>query len=198
MSRTDNELVRAFREGDKDSLGELIARYRRPLYAYLLKLLRDNDAADDIFQEVFAKMIGNPGAFSHPASPAATGGKSGGFSAWLFTVAHHAAMDHFRAGIRRREESLDAETDDHPALSETLAAREPSPEAALDAADQASVIESAFEKLSSEQREVFIMRHYSGLSFREIAEALQVPIGTVLARMSRGLAKMRAELEQMQ
>ncbi|MBU2573937.1 MAG: sigma-70 family RNA polymerase sigma factor, partial [Elusimicrobia bacterium] len=162
----------------------LISRHKGPLYAYLLKLARDRDAADDILQEVFVKVIKKLGAY----------GEEDKFSAWLFTVAHHAVMDHFRAGARRREDSLDAAAGDRPPKADTLASNEPSPDAALAAAERAGAIEAAFEKLSPEQREIFLMRHYSGLSFKEIAGVLKVPIGTALARMSRALAKLRGEL----
>ncbi|MBI4801303.1 MAG: sigma-70 family RNA polymerase sigma factor [Elusimicrobia bacterium] len=184
MALTDAELVKAFKEGDAGALDELISRYKGPLYAYLLKLARDSNAADDLFQEVFVKVIKKLGSY----------GEEDKFSAWLFTVAHHAIMDHFRAQTRRREESLYAAHGDSRALADTLACDEPSPAAALDAAERAGAIEAAFEKLSPDQREIFLLRHYSGLSFREIAGILKIPIGTALARMSRALAKLRGEL----
>lgn len=181
---TDAELIQAFKKGDAAALDELVSRYKGPLYAYLLRLARDRDAADDILQEVFVKVIKKLGAYREEDR----------FPAWLYTVAHHAVMDHFRAGTRRREDSLfDADGDERP-LADTPAAREPSPEDAFASAERAGALEAAFGKLSPEQREVFLLRHYSELSFREIAGILKVPIGTVLARMSRALAKMRAEL----
>lgn len=186
MDATDAELVKAFKEGDTAALDELISRYKGPLYAYLLRLARDKDAADDILQDVFVKVIKKLGAY----------GEKDKFSSWLFTVAHHAVMDHFRAGARRREDSLYAADGDERTLEDTLAAREPSPEDAFASAEQAGALEAAFGTLSPEQREVFLLRHYSGLSFKEIADMLKVPIGTVLARMSRAMAKMRAELER--
>ena len=186
MAATDAELIKAFNDGDVSALDELISRYKAPLYAYLLRLTRDRDAADDIFQEVFVKVIKKLGAY----------GEKDKFSAWLFTVGHHAVMDHFRARTRRREDSLYAADGENRAPEETLASREPSPEASLLCAARADAVEAAFDKLSPEQREVFLLRHYSGLSFREIAETLNVPIGTALARMSRALARMRDELEE--
>ena len=184
MSASDAELVKAFKEGDPGALDELISRYKGPLYAYLLRLARDRDAADDLLQEVFVKVIKKLGAY----------GEEDKFSAWLYTVAHHAVMDHFRAGARRREDSLYAADGDARPLADTLASREPSPEDAFASAESAGALEAAFARLSPEQREVFLLRHYSELSFREIADILKVPIGTVLARMSRALAKMRQEL----
>jgi len=180
----DAELVRAFKEGDTGALDGLIRRYKGPLYAYLVKLSRDRDAADDLLQEVFIKIIKKLDSY----------GERDKFSAWLFTVAHHAVMDHFRSGSRRREDSLDAAGEDRVPLGDTLASPEPGPDGILEVEERAGAIQAAFDRLSSEQREVFLMRHYSGLPFREIAEILGVPIGTVLARMSRAMAKMREEL----
>jgi len=182
--RPDAELVQAFKNGDTSALDLLIIRYKGPLYAYLIRLSRDRDAADDLLQEVFIRVIKKLSGY----------GEQEKFSAWLFTVAHHAAMDHFRSGSRRREDSLDAAGEDRLPLSDTLASPEPGPDGILEGVERSGAIQAVFDRLSSEQREVFLMRHYSGLPFKEIADILGVPIGTVLARMSRAMAKMRAEL----
>ena len=68
--------------------------------------------------------------------------------------------------------------------------------AGMEDAESSAVLQAAFDRLSADQREIFIMRHYSGLSFKEIAGILGVPIGTVLARMSRAMARMRSELAE--
>ena len=184
MDMTDAELVKAFKKGAAGALDELIGRYKNRLYAYLLKLLRDRNAADDLLQEVFIKVMKKLDSY----------GERQKFSAWLFTVAHHAVMDYFRSGHRRREESLDTAGEDKSPLADTLASREPGPDKLLEDAERAAVLQAAFDRLSADQREIFLMRHYSGLSFKEISDILSVPIGTVLARMSRAMAKMRSEL----
>ena len=184
MAMSDAELVKAFKEGDAGALDELIGRYKERLYAYLLRLSRDRDAADDLQQEVFIKVVKKIHSY----------GEREKFSAWLFTIAHHAVMDHFRSGLRRREESLDTADGDRTPLAETLPSHEPGPDKQLEEAESSAVLQAAFDRLSSDQREIFLMRHYSGLSFKEIADILGVPIGTVLARMSRAMAKVRSEL----
>jgi RNA polymerase sigma-70 factor (ECF subfamily) len=192
---TDAELVKAFQGGDTAALDGLITRYKGPLYAYLLRLTGDRDASDDLLQEVFIKVIKKLPAFRERGwSPPAADDSSGKFSAWLFTVAHHAAMDHFRSGSRRREDSLDAAAAGSLPLSDTLASHEPGPDGVLEGVQRAGAVQAAFDRLSHEQREIFLMRHYSGLPFKEIADILGVPIGTVLARMSRAVAKLKAEL----
>ena len=185
MDITDAGLVKAFKEGDTGALDELINRHKSRLYSYLLRLSRDRDAADDLLQEVFIKVIKKLNSYSEREK----------FSAWLFTIAHHTVMDYFRSGRRRREESLDAAYEDGVPLSDTLAAAEPGPDRLMEDAERAAVIQDAFDRLSCDQREIFLMRHYSGLSFKEIAGILGVPVGTVLARMSRAMAKVRSEMQ---
>ncbi|HNT98323.1 MAG TPA: sigma-70 family RNA polymerase sigma factor [Elusimicrobiales bacterium] len=191
---SDAELVRSFRGGDEAALGELIERYRDRLYAYLRRLAGDAARADDMFQDTWVKVARNIGAYREESK----------FSAWLFSVAHNTAMDALR---RRRPDnvSLDAasagDTMRHGVpvpfgrpLSEVIASAEPGPEASYAASESRRTIDAALAALSPEQREVFLLRHYSGMSFREIAEALGVPIGTVLARASRAAAKLREKL----
>jgi len=182
--KTDADLVQAFKDGNTAALDRLINRYKGPLYAYLVKLSRDRDASDDLLQEVFIRVIKKLASY----------GERDKFSAWLFTVAHHAVMDHFRSDSRRREDSLDSAAEDRLSLADTLASPEPGPDGILEGAERAGVVQAAFDRLSPEQREVFLMRHYSGLPFNEIADILGVPIGTALARMSRAVARLRSEL----
>ncbi|MFA7009184.1 MAG: sigma-70 family RNA polymerase sigma factor, partial [Elusimicrobiales bacterium] len=114
---TDAELIKAYKEGSSGALDELIDRYKPRLYAYLLRLTRDRSASDDLTQEVFIRVIRKLDSY----------GERQKFSAWLFTVAHHAVMDHFRSGARRREESLDASGEETVPLSASLASPEPGP-----------------------------------------------------------------------
>ncbi len=190
----DAELVRAFRGGDEAALGELIARYGDRLYAYLRRLAGDEAGAEDMFQDTWVKVARGMGAYR----------EENRFSAWLFSVARNTAMDALR---RRRpgDVSLDASAGDtmrngvpvqscgRP-LAETIGSAEPGPEASYEASESRRAIDGALAELSPEQREVFLLRHYSGMSFKEIADSLGVPIGTVLARASRAAAKLRDKL----
>ncbi|MDQ7772289.1 MAG: sigma-70 family RNA polymerase sigma factor [Elusimicrobiales bacterium] len=180
----DAELVRAFNGGDEAALGELIARHRDRLYAYLRRLAGDDAGAEDMFQDTWIKVARNMGAYR----------EENRFSAWLFSVARNTAMDALR---RRRPESVSldaAVAEDGRPLAETIGSAEPGPEASYAAAESRRAIDAALAELSPEQREVFLLRHYSGMSFKEIADALGVPIGTVLARASRAAAKLRDKL----
>ncbi len=180
---TDAQLVAAFRDGDPEALGLLMERHKAAVYGYLLRLTSRPDAAEDLFQEVFLKLVRNPAAY----------GEREKFRAWLFTVARNAAMDHFRR--ERLRSALPLEGDgETPGAADFAASPEPGPEKQFENGALGERIKAALELLSPEQREVFYLRHYSELSFREIADMLKVPIGTVLARMSRAAALLRREL----
>jgi len=182
---TDDELAAAFRAGDAEALGLLMERHKAAVYGYLLRLTARQDAAEDIFQEVFLKLVRNPAAY----------GQREKFRSWLFTVARNAAMDYFRRQGARGEVPLDGQGD-LPGPVDHAASPEPGPEAAAGNKELGEKIEAALGRLSREQREVFYLRHYSGLSFKDIAEMSGLPIGTVLARMSRAAAQLRKELEK--
>lgn len=180
---TDLELVAAFKAGDAEALGELMERHRAALYGYLLRLTGRPDAADDLFQEVFLKLVKNPASYNEREK----------FRAWLFTVARNAAMDRFRRESSRAEVPLEGDGD-KAGPADFAASTEPGPAEAFYNKDLGERISEALASLSEDQREVFYLRHYSELSFREIADILKVPIGTVLARMSRAAARLREKL----
>lgn len=186
---TDQELAAAFKAGDIEALGALMERHKAAVYGYLLRLTARPDVAEDLFQEVFLKLVRKPGAYTEREK----------FKAWLFTVARNAAMDHFRRESSRNsvyfsEGSKPLTDEDAPGPLETAVSPEPGPQEVLENRALGEKIGAALERLSPDQREIFYLRHYSELSFKEIAEMLGLPIGTVLARMSRAAALLRKEL----
>lgn len=190
---TDAELIKAYKKGDTEALEKIMKKYKTPIYAYLLKMVRNTDYANDLFQEIFLKLIKNIQSYNEEQK----------FANWIYTVAHNMVIDGFRKNKNRRFESLDqSKGEDAGHISglktagETIASKELSPENILIKNETDGKIEKAFEILSDEQREVFIMRHYWGLSFKEIAKILKVPIGTALARMARALSKLKFELRE--
>lgn len=182
---SDAELVAAFKAGDVGALGLLMDRHKAAVHGYLLRLTGRPDAAEDLFQEVFLKLVKNPGAYNEREK----------FKAWLFTVARNSAMDLFRRESARGEVPLYGEGD-KPGPADFAASAEPGPAEAYCNKALGERIEEALAGLSEDQREAFYLRHYSGLSFKEIADMLNVPIGTVLARMSRAAAQLRKKLEK--
>ena len=182
---SDSELIAAFKGGDAEALGQLMERHKAAVYGYLLRLTGRAEAADDLFQEVFLKLVKNPSAY----------GEREKLKAWLFTVARSAAMDYFRRESSRGEVPLEGDGE-NPGPADYTASPERGPEAAAMNKALGEKLDAALARLSADQREVFFLRHYSELSFREIAGLLSVPIGTVLARMSRAAAHLRKYLEK--
>lgn len=180
---SDKELVEAFKAGDAEALGLLMERHRAALYGYLLRLTSRPDAADDLFQEVFLKLVRNPASYNEREK----------FRAWLFTVARNAAMDRFRKESSRGEVPLEGDGE-RAGPADFTASADPGPAEAFYNKDLGQRIDEALSSLSADQREVFYLRHYSELSFKEIADMLKVPIGTVLARMSRAASRLREKL----
>ncbi|MFA6583196.1 MAG: sigma-70 family RNA polymerase sigma factor [Elusimicrobiaceae bacterium] len=187
---TDAELVSLAKAGDRDAFGVLVDRYKDPVYGFILSLVRREDIAGDIFQEVFIKVLRNIDRYR----------EEGKFKAWLFMAASNMAMDYYRkeGRLAAMEISLDYETQDDGG-SESLHSKIPSGEATPEqyalSYENSDRVKAALKKLSPEQLEVILLKEFSGMTFKEIALTLGEPLGTVLARMSRGLKKLRAELE---
>jgi len=179
---TDAELLKNFQAGDTACLGLIIERYKAPLFSYIISLVKDGALAEDIFQEVFLKIVKTPECYKD----------TGSFKSWLFTVSRNKCMDHFRAAASEKSVSLDAQEEDEVSLHDTIKSDEKEPLDTLINEDDGEAILNALKKLPPEQREVITLRQT--MSFKEIAEYLKCPIGTVLARASRGYKKMQAEL----
>ncbi len=178
----DNELLESFKNGDADSMGLLVEKYRSSLYTFILSYTKSEENASDIFQEIFLKLVEKPEVF-----------KGGNFKGWLFTVARNKCMDLFRSNSGRIM-SIDEEIEEGLTLESVLASDEPTPlERMLTEAENDKLYE-VFSHLSPEQREVILLKDEFG--FKEIAEMLNTPIGTVLARANRGYKKMKEHLEK--
>jgi RNA polymerase sigma-70 factor (ECF subfamily) len=179
---TDTELLAQFKNGDTASLGLIVDKYKGPLFSYIISVVKDSAAAEDIFQEVFLKIVKNPDCYK----------EQGNFKSWLFTVGRNKCMDYFRSSSSERNISLDDENDEELSLHETLRSGEKEPLEIIINSENGELIGQALDKLPREQREVIVLRQT--MSFKEIAELLRCPIGTVLARASRGYKKMQEEL----
>ena len=167
---------------EPEELAAWLDRYKGPLHSFLRRMAGES-AADDLFQEVFVKALGAAGTYEDRQRPAA----------WLFTIARRLALDHLRSA--RPEVSLDQESPEGFPLAETLPGADPRPEAELEAFEERARVLAAIDRLPLEQREVFLMREQAGLSFKEIAQALGVPLNTALGRMHYAVTKLRKDLE---
>lgn len=187
MDRTGlSELLQRACRREPAALTELIERYSPRVFGLLYRLTRSRDAAEDLLQETFLRVVRTIDRYEHV----------GRFEAWLFRIAANLARDRARQRARRGDMTpVDvswADERDQPADHDLVRATDP-----LERVVQREAREqllAALGRLSEPEREIVLLRHYSELSFREIAELLGVPLGTALARAHRALKHLRAHL----
>jgi len=182
----DAELMLAYaRRGDVAALSELVRRHERPLMAYLRAAAPSTADAQDAFQEVWFRVI-----------RAATSYHGGSVGSFLAHVARAVVIDRYRRDGRAVFVSLDAAPEEgESAASAELPAEGPDPAQAFASAATAADVLAATRDLPPGQRDVFLLRAEGGLSFKEIAAELRVPLGTVLVWMRRATARLRKSLE---
>jgi len=169
----DGELVALARRGDRAAFGRLLRRHQRRVFALGLRWFRNADDADDLVQETFIRVWRSLERFD-PDRP---------FVPWLMTIAVN------------RAKTLAARTrSDVEAIDERIPWDGPSPEDHAERARLARDVTEAMGKLPEEQRVVLHLRAVEGLAYREIAEALDIPIGTVMSRLSRAREHLRVRL----
>ncbi|HEX5759639.1 MAG TPA: sigma-70 family RNA polymerase sigma factor [Thermoanaerobaculia bacterium] len=171
----DAALVASALAGSERAFYDLVRRYERPVYALVLRMVRDPALAEDLAQEVFVKAHRALGAYD----------SSRKLSSWLFKIAHNTALDH----LRRPElatVALEAGVDDRRDWADVLVdASAPDPEAAAGRRDLARALSAAIVRLRPEYRAAVVLRFQEGLSYQEIAEALDQPLGTVKTNLHR-------------
>jgi len=185
----DEELVARFNRGDATAFEELLRRYERPIYSFVLRSVRDPERAADLTQEVFLRVVQRAKQFE---------GKSK-FTTWMYTIARNLCIDHSRKMVFRRHRSLDAPVGDEEGGA-TLVDRVESEAAQTDrdaiAKELQPRIADAVASLPDEQREVFLMRQVQGLPFKEIAKIVDVPENTVKSRMRYALERLQSILDE--
>ena len=179
--------MQRFQKGDHSSFETLYLRYKAPIYSYILRLLcTTSDNAKELTQEVFLRIIRNANGFRY-GSRCAT---------WIFTIARNLAIDSIRKAKHRRHESLDQKIGgDGAVLHDRLPGYEPEPDRASTRARLQYDLNQAISKLPDEQREVFLLREYHGLQFKEIAAITNTKEGTVKSRMRYALDTLKGQLE---
>jgi RNA polymerase sigma-70 factor, ECF subfamily len=170
----ESDLLARARSGDLFAFEEIVRRYQRRVYGVAYRIVRRHDVADDVAQETFIRAHRALGSFdvSRPFGP------------WICRIAANLAINHMRSP-RAREDEL---PEGH---AETAAPAGASPLARVLDQEAKAVLEAAMERLPAEQRAVFVLRAVEELSYREIADALGISIGTVMSRLSRAREKLR-------
>ncbi len=180
----DAQLVERVVAGDGDAFRQLVERYQRPVYGLLLRMVRAPALAEDLAQETLIKAY----------RAIATFDRSRQFSSWLFKIAHNTAIDHLR---KKHPLTVPLESDDSERLDPLalLAAPESqSPEARARGRDLAEALQEALMELRPDYREAVLLRFQQGLPYDEIADILDLPLGTVKTHLHRARKKMAETL----
>lgn len=181
---SDEELLSRFRKGQRDVFGSLVRRYQRELYGYLRRYLGDADLADDVFQTTFVQVFAKAAQYE-PGRPVRP---------WLYAIATNQAIDALRRLGRQSAVSLEqteAESDgERRGLIELIEAREADPFDNVDAAEMRELVRGCLNRLPDFMKQVVLMAYYQGLKYQEIAETLDIPLGTVKSRLHAAVVKL--------
>lgn len=181
----DQELVQAYIQGDQAAIESLINRHRSKVYTYILLTIKNQQLAEDLFQETFIKVI-----------QSLRGGKyrdNGRFLSWVIRIAHNLIIDHFRKEKQMNSVSND---DTEVDLFNSKKLSDDNIEELIINSQIKTEIRILINELPEDQREVVLLRHYGGLSFKEIADQTDVSINTALGRMRYALINLRKLIEE--
>jgi RNA polymerase sigma factor (sigma-70 family) len=184
INATDTQLVQSFQQGNNQALEVLVHRYKDKMFTSIQLLVKDKYLAEDLFQEVFIKIIDTLRANRY--------NEEGKFLPWALRIAHNLCIDHFRKV--NRTPSIKT-SDDHD-IFEVLNFNEESADSGMVKGQSHELVRRMLDSLPQEQREVIVLRHYADLSFKEIAEMTNCSINTALGRMRYGLINLRKIIEE--
>ncbi len=180
-----SSLVRRCVAGDATAWEEIVRLYNRRIYNICYRFTGSADDAEDLTQEVFIKVYRTVGTWD---------GSKGAFLTWVTTLTRNLLVDHFRRSkLERMSDSLDtsaAEEEEVQPLSEQLADGGLGPDERLLGRERQQMVQAALQKLSPELRETVILRDLQDMDYKEIAQVLKVPEGTVKSRINRGRAEL--------
>ncbi|HVF18323.1 MAG TPA: RNA polymerase sigma factor [Steroidobacteraceae bacterium] len=181
----DSTLMLRYRDGDLRAFEMLYSRHKGALYRYLQRLCRDSEAANDLFQEVWSKVIASRERYEVRAQ----------FNTYLFRIAHNCAIDYFR----RSGKVGAGQIADVNELEEVLPGNEADrPDAQASASQVKAAFKRALDDLPAEQRDVFVLYEESGLSLEEIGKVTGVAMETAKSRLRYAVSKLRAALKHHQ
>ncbi len=182
---TDEQLLVGYARGEEgqQAFAELIRRYQQELFAFLARFVSDSAAADDLFQETFIQVHRNAKSFDPERR----------FRPWLFTIAANKARDYLRSAGRHAAQSLDNVTgrpgeSDAPAFVDLMDSGMAPPPRELSQAEDVATVQRVLAEMPSHYREVLVMSYFHQFAYREMAEMLAVPLGTVKSRLHAALA----------
>lgn len=179
----DSELIAQYRNGSQAAFDLLVDRYQSKVYTTIYLIVKDQDVAEDLLQDVFVKVVQTIHSDKYS--------EEGKFQPWLMRIAHNLAIDHFRKAKRYPTILME----DGSNVFNSLQFAEFSIEDQRVKEDTIEMVKKLIEELPEAQKEVLIMRHYLEMSFQEIADQTGVSINTALGRMRYALIHLRKKMK---
>jgi RNA polymerase sigma-70 factor (ECF subfamily) len=180
--KTDEQLLSAYREGNRTAFASLVDRYQRELFHFLVRFLGDRAAAEDIFQETFLQVHQSADQFD-PARR---------FRPWLFTIAANKARDLMRSQARRPTNPLQATInsgdDESGQFIDLMEAAEPMPGENMEREELQKVVQATVEGMPEHLREILLLSYFHQFPYKEISDILGIPLGTVKSRLHAAVA----------
>lgn len=168
----EQSMWRVQHEDDAEAFARLVERWENPIFRLCARMTGDESRAEDLTQEIFAKVFTKRNEFKPDAK----------FSTWLWRVALNHCYDELRRVKRRREQSLETEEADFPSL-------DPAPDSQAASEDECEIVRRSLQRLPEISRTVLALRYCEGLKLREISEILELPETTIHSRIAVGLAQ---------
>ncbi|MCP4707517.1 MAG: sigma-70 family RNA polymerase sigma factor [Planctomycetes bacterium] len=177
---TDEQLIDLFRGGDAHAFTQLVKRYEKELYNFLLRFVGRGSMAEDIFQETFLQV--------HISVDTLQSNRR--FRPWLYTIASNKARDHLRSKARRPTVQITGAEDDEDTgnIWDYLTTEETTAEDILMKKQQKDMVRRVVDQLPDHLRQILILAYFSQLSYQEMAEVLEIPLGTVKSRLHSAVA----------
>lgn len=180
---TDEQLLSAHRAGDRDAFAQLVKRYERELFLFLVRFLGDRAAAEDVFQESFLQVHQSAEQFDMARR----------FRPWLFTIAANKARDLMRLQARRPTAPLQASIspgdDDSGEYIDLVRAASELPDSALQTRELTEQVQRVVAGMPSHLREILLLSYFHGFAYKQIGEILDIPLGTVKSRLHASVAE---------
>lgn len=191
-SLSDESLMGAYQQGNGTCIEILIRRYERELYSYLRRMLPNEAAAEDVFQNTFLQ-IHLKRAHYEPGRP---------FRPWLYTLATNQAIDYLRKNRRHQQPSLDAATSDSEhgrasTFQELMASADIEPSEQAARRERRALVRSVVDGLAEPLRMVVVLSYYQGMKYKEVAQVLGIPVGTVKSRLHAAVHRLSEEWQRL-
>jgi len=183
----DDQLIENFVKGDNKAFDVLLKKYQNRIFSYIIQLVHDHDLANDVFQDVFIKVVTHLKRKSY--------NHQGKFLSWVLRIAHNQVIDHFRKDAKMPSVGKSATNDDFN-IFDVLKLEESSIEDEMVNKQILADVRSLVDQLPKDQMDVVKMRYFSGMSFQDIADKSNVSINTALGRMRYALINLRKMMKE--